>query len=186
MRGGSVINKPLGRLLWVDMETTGLLENQDKLLELGLILTAKEPGLEIVAEFEAVIHVPAVRDLQIHGLVRDMHERNGLFDDVERSRLTLRNVEELALAWVEEHDAAGLPAAGSGVHFDRRWAGVHLPRLAEVWNYQNFDLTTLRRFWGTSKINPPHRALLDLRQNVRDMRGFVRLRDRVRALVGAA
>lgn len=165
----------IDELLWLDYETTGLSERRDVLLEIGMIKT--DCRLRVIAEFEAVISVPGVRSLPMVDLVRDMHEASGLFDACERSRLTLRQVEDLALAWTVKNRATGLYAAGSGVHFDRRWAKEHMPRFEAQFHYRDFDLTTLRRFFGTEKREAPHRALADLRINVEDMRQFVALRD---------
>lgn len=165
----------IDEFLWLDIETTGLEERRDVLLEVGMIKT--DSRLRVIAEFEAVVGRSDVRGLSMSDYVRDMHERSGLLVACERSRLSLRQVEDLAVAWVLRNGCEGLYAAGSGVGFDRRWAREHMPRLASMFHYRSFDLTTLRRFFGTEKREAPHRALPDLRINVEDMRAFVALRD---------
>lgn len=160
-------------LLWADIETTGLSEHADRMLELGLVLT--DANLGVVSTFEMVLGWPRVRELDIHPIVRGMHEENGLFDEVELSSYCLREVEDRALTWVKEHDAAGLFMAGSGVGgFDRRWFRHLMPHLAKVWAHRNVDLTTLRYFFGTSKEGDvAHRAVPDILQSVDQLRGFV-------------
>lgn len=157
-------------LLWCDIETTGLDPAADRLLEVGLALT--DANLRVVAETSLVLSCRNVRDLEMSHVVREMHERSGLFDEVERSSLGLRAAEELLVAWVQEHHAEGLYMAGSGVHFDRGWLKHHMPALIQVWNYRNFDLTTLRYFFGAEKETAAHRALPDIRQSMQQLRDF--------------
>jgi len=158
------------RLLWVDLETTGLNPHTDLMLELALVLT--DGHLCIVDEASWVLGWTHIREMDISDFVREMHEGNGLFDAVERSTLCVREVEKKAIQWIEHHEARGLYMAGSGVHFDRGWLKVQMPTLATAFHYRNMDLTTLRYFFGTQKKDPGHRALADLRDNIRDLRGF--------------
>jgi oligoribonuclease len=164
-------------LLWADIESTGLDPHSCHMLEVALLLT--DENLREIAHVNVVL---GWRDLRhspdIDPYVRQMHEVSGLWDEVEASDLCVRQAEVELVKWVEEWDAHGLYLAGSGVHFDRRWFRTHMPRLARLFHYRNFDLTTLRYFFGTDKSDPPHRALLDLRQNVADLR---ELADKARA-----
>lgn len=171
-------------LLWCDCETLGLDEREHAMLELGLVLTDRR--LEVTATFEAVVGIPGVRALPAEPEARAMHERSGLLDAVERSPLTLRQVEERALAWVDAHQARGRYMAGSGVGFDRRWLRHYAPRLERAWHYRNFDLTTLRRYFGEEKRESPHRALPDLLINVDDMRRYAAARAALREAVAVA
>ena len=75
------------RLLWVDLETTGLDPMRCLLLEVGLLLT-DDRGLELAAT-SVVLGYPDVRHRVREPVVRDMHDARGLFDEVERSRVQL-------------------------------------------------------------------------------------------------
>jgi len=168
-------------LLWIDMETTGLSPNHDRLLEVGLILTDGDLGE--VASTNVVIGWKDPRAIQMVDFVRNMHEGNGLFDEVEESRLSLRDAEDHLIEWVRDHDAAQLYMAGSGVHFDRRWGKVLLPAFIKVFHHRNFDMTTLRYFFGAEKNQGPHRALPDLRVSVEDLRRYERQATRAGLMV---
>lgn len=157
-------------LLWLDIETTGLSPHTDLMLEAALVLT--DSRLNIVRETDLVIGWADIRSVEMSDFVRDMHERNGLFDAVRESDLCLREVERLLLHWIDMHDCRDLYMAGSGVHFDRNWLKVQMPALACAWHYRNLDLTTLRYFFGDEKKDPPHRALTDLRQNIENLRNY--------------
>lgn len=163
-------------LLWLDVETDGLEEATGHIFEVGMALTDGE--LNEVASVEVVV---GWRDwsLPMSDYVRDMHTKNGLLKEVAASRTSLYEAEGRLVEFVHEHDALGLYMAGSGVHFDRRWVQYLMPTLARLFHYRNFDLTTLRYFFGDEKTEPPHRALPDLRQNIAELRRYV---ERARAL----
>lgn len=157
------------RLLWVDLETTGLDPMRCLLLEAGLLLT-DDRGRELAA-VSFVIGYPDVRARVREQVVRDMHERSGLLDEVERSRLRLDQAEEALLGWVDKREARGLLMAGSGVgSFDRPWLREHMPRLAEVWHHRTFDMTTVRTLFELEKPDHAHRALADLRADAEMLR----------------
>lgn len=158
-------------LLWVDIETLGLSEHNRCMLEVGLVLT--DASLEVVAQTDIVIGWRNVRSLPADPAARAMHEVNGLLDEVEASHVSMREAEAHLLAWVERHDAKGLYMAGSGIGFDRRWLRVQMPTLAEVWHYRNFDMTTIRYFFGSEKREPAHRALADIHQSIEELRAAV-------------
>lgn len=157
-----------GRLLWLDIETTGLSENEDLLLEVGLIVTDEQ--LRVAASIDVVIGYNRVQDLVTNDFVRQMHEQNGLLGLVEQSAVTVLRAEQILLEWVEREDASGLYMAGSGVHFDRRWLRRWMPAFVKQFHYRNFDMTTLRYFFEEEKQTTSHRALADLKQNIADLR----------------
>jgi oligoribonuclease len=164
------------RLLWVDLETTGLDSACDYLLEWAMVLTDED--VQVVSEFSQVVHWrnprSMVRDPSGAGkVVLEMHEESGLFEASEASSFTLEDVRIDAQEWIEQHHATGLYMAGSGVHFDREWLRWQVPRVAKLWHYRNFDLTTLRCFFGEEKAEPVHRALPDLLASIGDLRRYV-------------
>ena len=81
----------MGPLLWLDIETTGLSENEDLLLEVGLILT--DDHLCVTASTNVVIGYNRIRELVTNEFVRKMHEGNGLLDTVECSGVTTLRAE---------------------------------------------------------------------------------------------
>lgn len=160
-------------LLWCDVETTGLLPEEDTLLEAGLMLTR---GLVEVAATSVVIKVPGVRRIQMAARAREMHEDNGLFDAVETSNISLPQAERQLIRWVDAHNARGLWMVGTKIGFDREWLDAHMPTLASLWHFRGYDMLTLRRFWGEKRADTPHRTLPDLRANVAALQRYAKLR----------
>jgi len=159
------------RLLWVDIETTGLDPHRHKMLEIALVET-DEDG-EIVFEFPHVIHVEDVLDYITEDVVSDMHESSGLIDECSIKGINTKEYVEGFLYGMNLHNK-GIRMAGTGVHFDRAWLKVHMPRLESLFSCRSFDMSTLRAFLGWPKHDErPHRALADLRQDIQDYQGML-------------
>lgn len=172
-------------ILFTDIETTGLDERGGLLLELGLILTGDGPEFEELGAWSAVVGYPDIRSRIRDPFVREMHNANGLADEVERSMTTLAELEARACSWVRDRGAAGLPMGGSSPHFDRRWLGEHTPELAALYHHRMVDATTLMILFSIPKEPSAHRALDDLRDSiaiVRELGPFLRPSSRARLL----
>lgn len=160
------------RLLWVDLETSGLEPREDRLLEAGLLVSDSE--LREEAATSLVISCPDADRLPMHEGVRAMHQASGLLEEARLSRLTTAEAEQHLLGWVYRHGADGLWMAGSGVGaFDRPWLKVHMPQLARVWHHRTLDATTVRLLCAVPKGEQAHRALPDMRRDLALVRGAV-------------
>lgn len=161
-----------GRILWCDVETTGLDPMVGKLLEVGLVMTDK--NLEQIGAIRTVIHhdpddlYPLMNDF-----VLQMHTDNNLINDVEQSDAPLFAAErELVLnvlAWSPLDGYKPLPMGGSTPQFDRAWLKVHMPFLFRLFNHRHVDLSSVCAGLGIKKPNQdatPHRALEDIRQDI--------------------
>lgn len=179
------------KLLWTDIETTGLDERGGLLLELGLLLTGgpEARGFPELATFEVVIGYPDIRSRIRSDYVREMHEANGLLDEVERSIVTLAEAEQRAITWVRNREAVGLPMAGSSPHFDRRWLREHMPELHDLYHHRMVDTTTLRILFDLERRTGGHRVIADLRgslSTVRELGPLIDVENRSRLLLAAS
>ena len=168
-----------GRLVWLDMEMTGLDPEKDTILELALIVTDAE--LEVLAESpDFVIHQPDEVLASMDPWCIEQHGRSGLTEASRRSSLTLAEAEEQALAFLSEFVAPRTaPLAGNSVHVDRTFLARRLPRLHDFFHYRNVDVSTIKELvqrWypglRTPKKAERHRALDDLRESIAELRFY--------------
>src|SRR6185503_4750744 len=90
------------RLVWIDMEMTGLDPNTCVVLEIATIVT--DGDLEIVAEGpEFVVHATEAQLAAMVPLVQKMHKKSGLADRVRASATTVGEAEAKTLAFVRRH-----------------------------------------------------------------------------------
>src|SRR5438034_1140877 len=96
------------RLIWIDMEMTGLAPDTDRILELALIVTDHELNAVAVAPVW-VVHQDAATLAAMDAWNQSTHGKSGLIDKVRASNLSEAEVETAALAFLREH----IPARSS-------------------------------------------------------------------------
>src|SRR5436305_14296360 len=80
-------------LVWIDCEMTGLDLGKDKLIEVAALVT--DPSLNVLGEgVDLVIHADDEALDAMPEVVRTMHARSGLTEEVRASTVTLAEAEE--------------------------------------------------------------------------------------------
>jgi len=168
------------RLVWIDMEMTGLDPAKCVVLEIATIVT--ESDLSLVAEGpELVVHAAEEQLGGMVRVVREMHDASGLTDRARASRLSVEEAETLTLAFVKKHCAKkGLhPICGNSIGTDRRFIAAYMPRLDAHLSYRSVDVSSIKelaRRWhpkahaGRPEKKKGHRALADIRESIAELR----------------
>jgi oligoribonuclease len=175
-------------LVWIDLETTGLVPELGRILEIAMIITT--PDLVPLAAKEALIGPPLLDEEigELEPVVYKMHRDSGLLSDhaYTRRRRGLLLVEEADsqfAAFLDEQLATpGAPAtnlilAGSTVRFDRAWVDKYMPQIAMKLHYRMADVSAMREFlrhwlpnYEAEIANIPqkklHRAYGDLQDSI--------------------
>ena len=168
------------RLVWVDMEMSGLFPETDRILEIAMIVT--DGDLNIVAEGPVlVVHQEdAVLD-RMDAWNKGTHGKSGLIDKVKASTLTEAEVEAACLAFLKQHVKSSIsPMCGNTIHQDRRFMNRYMPKLEAYFHYRNIDVSTIKELckrWqpeiakGFSK-QQAHTALADIIESVEELRYY--------------
>jgi oligoribonuclease len=168
------------RLVWVDMEMSGLQPETDRILEIAMIVT--DGDLNIVAEGPVlVVHQEdAVLD-RMDAWNKGTHGKSGLIDKVKASTLTEADVEAACLAFLKQHVKSSIsPMCGNTIHQDRRFMNRYMPKLEAYFHYRNIDVSTIKELckrWqpeiakGFSK-QQAHTALADIIESVEELRYY--------------
>src|SRR6201989_2989254 len=91
-----------GRLIWIDLEMTGLKPETDRIIEVALVVT--DAHLDVVAEAPVwVVHQDDATLAAMDAWNQSTHGRSGLIDKVKQSTLAEAAVEVAALAFLREH-----------------------------------------------------------------------------------
>jgi oligoribonuclease len=170
------------RLVWIDLEMTGLDPTHDEIVEIAAIVTDAE-----LAELdEGVSLVVRPADLSIldgmDDVVVRMHTESGLLTDIPEG-VPLAQAGDAVLAYVRQHvpDAGRAPLAGSSVYVDRGFISRYLPELDAHLHYRLVDVSTIkelaRRWYPRAYFNSPaktggHRALADIRESIAELRYY--------------
>lgn len=186
------------RIAWLDLETTSLDPEAGEILEIGIVLT--DLALNEIAESSWLVRPKQLDMLTIHPTVREMHTKNGLFEEVLALPLydpgmdyegytdivaRDKHIGDWLRAEIPRLQRGDLALGGSGVsHFDVRWLKRHLPGTAAMFYRSTFDVGVIRRFVddvaNCPELRPPavtrdlnHRALDDARNHLAEARHYV-------------
>lgn len=140
MRGG-----PPKYLVWLDLETGGLIPARDPVLEVGYVVSFPTPPFQRFDSFSAVVR--PTEPLVLDDIVRDMHQASGLLAELDDGD-TVAHVQANAAGQLAEWgDPGEFMLAGSGVaRFDRRFLDEQLPDLNQWFRpHDEMDIGSVRR-----------------------------------------
>ncbi|WP_137936624.1 oligoribonuclease [Chitinivorax sp. B] len=168
------------RLIWIDMEMTGLVPESDKVLEVAVVITDSE--LNTIAESPVlVVHQDnAVLDA-MDDWNKNTHGRSGLIDKVKASVLNESQVEAQMIGFLQEHVPSGVsPMCGNSICQDRRFMARWMPRLESYFHYRNLDVSTLKELvkrWKPElakglKKHGKHEALADIYESIEELKYY--------------
>lgn len=171
-------------LVWIDCEMTGLDLGKDALIEVAALVT--DPDLNVLGEgVDVVIHAEEAVLAGMVEVVRDMHARSGLTEEVRRSTVTLSEAEDMILSYITEHvkEPRTAPLCGNSIATDRAFIARDMPRLDAYLHYRMIDVSSIkelcRRWYPRVYFSQPpkglaHRALADIRESIRELEYYRR------------
>jgi oligoribonuclease len=165
------------RLVWIDMEMTGLRPEVDRIIEVAVVITDSQ--LSILAQSEAfAIHQPAAVMQTMDEWNRSTHGRSGLTARVQHSQWTEAQVEEQLLAFIGTWLPTGKsPMCGNSIGQDRRFMVRYMPRLESFFHYRNLDVSTVKELckrWRPDLLKgfvkrSAHTALADIIESIDEL-----------------
>jgi oligoribonuclease len=175
------------RLVWIDLEMTGLDPDVDAIIEIATLVTDQE--LNVLAEGpELAIRHPLARLEAMDDWNRNTHGKSGLWDRVLASQVDAAQAEAATLEFLAQWLPAGKsPMCGNSICQDRRFLARGMPQLERWFHYRNLDVSTIKelaRRWqpqvlsGFTKAGT-HTALSDIRESVAELAHYRRFMGRL-------
>lgn len=168
------------RLIWIDLEMTGLDTDRDSILEIATVVT--DAQLQVLAEGpELAIAHPLERLQAMDEWNRHQHGKSGLWKRVLEQGVAMEEAEtrtlEFLARWVAPNTS---PICGNSICQDRRFLHRCMPRLEKYFHYRNLDVSTIKelaRRWapdvlaGLSK-DSKHTALSDVMDSIAELKHY--------------
>lgn len=168
------------RLIWVDLEMTGLDTVTDSILEIATIVTDSE--LVVLAEGPvcAIQHDESILKAMDHWN-RTHHTDTGLWQRVVHSQNSLHDAEIETLGFLQEWVGKRVsPMCGNSICQDRRFMARLMPELESWFHYRHLDVSTIKelaRHWMPREFEAyrkenRHEALSDIRESIDELRHY--------------
>ena len=166
-------------LIWVDLEMTGLIPEQHRVIEMATIVT--DSDLNELAQGPVIAIHQSQEELDaMDEWNTSHHTASGLVKRVCESAYDEHRATRETLAFLEKWVPAGSsPMCGNSICQDRRFMARHLPELEVFFHYRNLDVSSLKILasrWrpdvsGVKKRNV-HLALDDIRESIEELRYY--------------
>jgi oligoribonuclease len=170
------------RLVWIDLEMTGLEVERDVIVEIACIVTDSELNA-LDDGIQLIVHADAEALTQMGDFVREMHTKSGLLPEIAGSDIDVAAAQKAVLEYVRAHvpTASSAPLCGNSIGTDRRFLSTYMRELDDYLHYRSIDVSSLKelcRRWypAVYKKRPNkgerHRALDDIRESIEELRFY--------------
>ena len=166
------------KLLWIDLEMTGLEPDKDKILEVAAIATDMQ--LNPIATYEAVVKVD---DKLIKSrMVGDFWEKNSKTRDAliaqNETGKPIKEVEKELLDFTDKNFSKIIYLAGNSIHQDRKFIEREMPELNKKLHYRMLDVSAWKIYFENAldkKFTKPenHRALDDINGSIEELKWYL-------------
>lgn len=169
------------RLVWVDLEMTGLDSQRDQIVEVACIVTDGN-----LVELDGGISMVVAADPEplaaMDDVVVRMHTESGLINEIPDG-IAVSEAQERLLAYIRQHvpDARKAPLAGSSVYVDRGFLARYMPDVDSHLHYRLVDVSSIkelarrwhpRLYFASPEKTGNHRALGDIRDSIAELRYY--------------
>ncbi len=172
--------KKTQRLIWIDLEMTGLDTGRDSILEVATLVTDNE--LNELAEGPVFAIAHCLEDLQAMDSWNTRHHaESGLWQRALEEGVSMREAEQGTLAFLARWTGSGTsPMCGNSICQDRRFMHRLMPELESWFHYRNLDVSTLKELasrWLPAAVESMekqnlHQALADIRESVAELKHY--------------
>lgn len=168
------------RLIWIDLEMSGLDTVNDTILEVATVITDGELNVIAQGPVCAIRQDEAVL-MGMDDWNRKHHTDSGLWQRVVFSPYSMEAAESATIdflqQWVEKGQS---PMCGNSICQDRRFLHRLMPELESWFHYRNLDVSTLKILaneWLPDGIpeyekENRHEALSDIRESIEELRHY--------------
>jgi len=169
------------RLVWVDLEMTGLDESKEEIMEVAAIIT--DGDLAVVEKGPNLILqvTPTVLDNMGEWCTKQ-HGKTGLTAKCKESKVTLKEAETQLMAFLEKHCTKGTGIlSGNSIGTDKRFLAKYIPVFTDYLHYRIVDVSTVKElcrrwypkeFRNAPKKNLDHRALEDIEDSIAELQYY--------------
>ncbi len=170
------MEQQIEKLVWIDLEMTGLDFVKDKIIEIAVVIT--DTNLKIVDEKGYLGYVKLSRkDLnRISPELKAIFAPNQIIEKSKSEGKGIKIIEQEVLKYISTYVPEKCsPMCGSNIFTDRAFVASQMPRVSNYLHYRNLDVSTVRQLLKMWKIlerytlKERHNAMDDIKESIEEM-----------------
>jgi oligoribonuclease len=165
------------KLLWVDLEMTGLDPDNHVIIEVAAEVT--DFDFKTLASYEALIMQPEDILSKSNEWAYKQHTESGLYTKLKEEGRPEEQVKHELVGFIKAQ-FGDEPAilAGNSIHNDRIFIAKWWPEVNELLHYRMLDVTTLKiimqgKYGYEYKKNDAHRAFDDIQASIAELQDYL-------------
>ncbi len=165
------------KLLWIDLEMTGLEPERDVILEVAAEVT--DFSFKTLGSYEAIIKHPNRVLRRMNEWSLKQHAASGLTDKIKASDKTENQVKHELVGFIKGHFGKE-PAiiAGNSIHNDRIFIRRWWPEVEKLLHYRMLDVSSFKilmqgKFKTEYAKKDVHRAFDDIQASVAELQYYI-------------
>jgi oligoribonuclease len=163
--------------LWVDLEMTGLIPEQERIIEIAAIVT--DYHLEPQATFHEVIHQPQEFIDNMDDWNKKTHGKTGLIDKIPHGK-PIEQVEQEFLYFLNQFYEANeaIILCGNSISQDKAFIKLYMERLDQRLHYRIIDISSIKEIFQRiydQKFDKreSHKAVEDIEDSINELKYYM-------------
>lgn len=168
---------PTTKLLWVDLEMTGLDTNEHVIIEVAAEVT--DWNFKTLASYEAIINHPEDVLARTNEWAKAQHEKSGLMDRVRNEGRPEQEIVHELVGFIQAQ-FGNEPAvlAGNSIHNDRLFIKKWWPEVENLLHYRMLDVSAWKlvmqgKYNVSFDKNDGHRAFDDIQASIAEQQFYL-------------
>ncbi len=165
------------KLLWVDLEMTGLDFAKDRIVEIAIEVT--DFDFKTLANYEAVIHQSDEVIKNMNPWAASQHSASGLTDKIRKSDKSEQQVQQEVAQFIMDNfgDEKAI-LAGNSIWNDRCFIRQWWPEVDQLLHYRMLDVSSLKilmqgKHGEVFEKNSSHRAFDDIQASIAELQHYL-------------
>lgn len=165
------------KLLWVDLEMTGLDTDEHVIIEVAAEVT--DWSFKTLASYEAVINQPEDVLARSNPWARDQHQKSGLTDRVRTEGRPEQEVIHELVGFIQaQFGSEPAVLAGNSIHNDRLFIKKWWPEVDALLHYRMLDVSSWKlvmqgKYGVVFEKNDNHRAFDDIQASIAELQYYI-------------
>lgn len=165
------------KLLWIDLEMTGLDHTKHVIIEVACEVT--DFNFKTLASYEALIKHPDGALENMNQWSREQHAASGLAERIKKEGRPEKEVVHELVGFIKAQFASE-PAilAGNSIHNDRRFITQHWPEVESLLHYRMLDVSSFKivmqaKYGIEFAKKDVHRAFDDIQASIAELQYYL-------------